>query len=122
MKFRMICLGIVALVLTASGCLPYSRHPCWGFRFHPCQNRGNGMCDPCAPAGSSPIHHPLLHRHKMRIASDCSACIGGAVAGMPTMSYPTVIGQPTPLHGPTVIPSSDLPMPNPMPPKPTSGY
>jgi hypothetical protein len=38
--------------------------------------------------------------------------------GLPTTSYPPVIGQPIPLPGPTVIPSSELP--NPMPVKPSA--
>jgi hypothetical protein len=46
-------------------------------------------------------------------------CIGGGATIAQPVGFPPVIGQPTPLPGPTVIPSSELP--NPMPVKP-SGY
>jgi hypothetical protein len=117
MKFRAICLGLVALVSLTSGCL-YSRHPCWGFRLHPCQTGGN-----CAPVCSSPIHHPILHRLS-HLGPDCPTCIGGGATihqpvGYPSMGYPPVIGQPIPIPGgPTVIPSNQLP--NPMPVKPSA--
>jgi hypothetical protein len=120
MKLRVICLGIVALVSMTSGCLPYHNHPCWGFRLHPCQTGGN--CAPCAPAWSSPIHHPIGHKLS-HVGLGCPTCIGGgamispAISG-PSVIYPPVIGQPTPLPGPTVIPSHDLP--NPMPVKPSA--
>jgi hypothetical protein len=120
MKFRAICLGLAALVSLTSGCLPYHNHPCWGFRLHPCQN-GGGACGACAPVCSSPIHHPILHKFKDGGAG-CSTCIGGSTitqpAGYPMMTYPPVIGQPTPLPGPTIIPSNQLP--NPMPVKPSA--
>jgi hypothetical protein len=114
MKLRVICLGLVALVSLTSGCLPYHRHPCWGFRLRPCQTGGN--CAVGAPAWSSPIHHPILHK---RLHADCPVCIGGGATIAQPVGFPPVIGQPTPLPGPKVIPSSELP--NPMPVKP-SGY
>jgi hypothetical protein len=122
MTFRAICLGLAALVLTTAGCLPYHRHPCWGFRLRPCQT-GGGDCGACAPAWSSPIHHPILHRLAHH-GHDCPACIGGGAtiatpAVYPSTSYPPVIGEPVPLHHPTIVPSDKVP--NPMPVKP-SGY
>lgn len=116
MKFRAICFTLVALVSMTSGCL-YSRHPCWGFRLHPCQT-GGGMC---APACSSPINRPLLN-HKRSIAPGCPTCIGDGsfaappMGAFPSMAYPPVIGTPYPIPGPKVIPSGELP--NPMPVKP----
>ena len=119
MKFRAISLGLAALVSIASGCMPYRHHPCWGFRLHPCAT-GGGQC---APAGSSPIHHPIKHR-LAHVGHGCPTCIGGGAMinqpiGLPTTSYPPVIGNPVPLPGPTVIPSNQLP--SPMPVK-QSGY
>ncbi len=121
MKFRAICFGLVALVSLTSGCL-YHRHPCWGFRLHPCQTGGG--CGTCAPVCSSPIHHPILHHKIASVGSGCPSCIGGGAminqpVGYPSMAYPPIIGNPSPLPGPTIIPSHDLP--NPMPVKP-SGY
>ena len=120
MKYRAICLGLVALVSLTSGCLPYHRHPCWGFRLRPCQTGGN--CAPCEPAWSSPIHHPIKHR-LAHVGHGCPTCIGGGAMinqplGQPSTSYPPVIGQPVPLPGQTVIPSHELP--NPMPVKPSA--
>jgi hypothetical protein len=111
MKFRAICFGLVALVSMTSGCL-YMRHPCWGFRFHPCQTGGM-----CAPACSSPIHRPLLHHHKFSHgAIGCPTCAGGPSGAFPAMAYPPIIGNPMQLPAPKVVPSGD--MPNPMPTKP----
>jgi hypothetical protein len=123
MKFRAICLGLVALVFTTSGCLPYHNHPCWGFRLHPCSTGGGGGCGVCAPVCSSPIHHPILHKFSVG-APGCSTCVGGGPIITQPISYPIgtnppVIGQPNPLQGPSIIPSRELP--NPMPVK-QSGY
>jgi hypothetical protein len=117
MKFRLICLGLAAVVSLTSGCV-YKHHPCWGFRLHPCQHGGCG----CAPACSSSrvSVSPVVYRPT---GGDC--CLnGGPVihspaglpAGYPSMTYPPVIGSPTPLPGATIIPSHELP--NPMPVKP----
>ena len=118
MKFRAICFGLVALVSTTSGCLPYHNHPCWGFRLHPCATGGAcGACAPCAPVCSSPIHHPILHK-LADLGPGCPTCTGetpvmSAPAGYPTMSFPPIIGQPSPLPAPRVVPPGETP--NPMP-------
>ena len=121
MKFRTLCLGLVALVSMTSGCL-YHNHPCFGFRLHPCASRGEGGCSPCS-ACKHFFHQPVS-------SEGCGCNSGGAAMGYPSGygsmpgypagSYVPLIGNPNPLPGtgsPTIIPSRDLPMPNPMPGK-----
>ena len=111
MKARILTLAFVAVTSLASGCYwchSSCCHPCLGWRLH-------NWCHPCAPVCSSPVPSvgPVVGPV---VGPGCGGCCDG---GGPTITqpagYPPVIGQPIPLPGPTVVPSSVLPNPMPVP-------
>jgi hypothetical protein len=138
MKSRLLCLGLLATVsqLFATGCF----HPIQRWRAnHPC-----GTCRPCGVcAEKHPLLHPVHTRRAMigdpvgpvgpvMASPPCHGCSSGMVApGVPVgfggnpgtvvpitappAGYPP-IGYPMPITpGPTVVPSSDVPNPMPVP-------
>lgn len=132
MKSRAIWSILLAGVVSmSSGC--YCLHNCFpnvGWRFH---QHGCGGCAPaCTSACSSPAPVAFGSGPVVPGGPGCSSCAAGALpppivtqpagytpAGYTPAGYPPVIGSPMPIPGPTIIPSSELPVP--MPVKKTNG-
>jgi hypothetical protein len=112
MKRRaLLCALAMCIVSLTSGC--FCCHECFpnlGWRFRGC------CC--CGHVNSAPVSTPVAFRPPMVVASgpECPRCPphgGNQPAGYPPIAYPPVIGNPMPIPGANVIPSSELPQPMP---------
>lgn len=141
MNTRLLCLGlaVAAAQLFATGCHPVARfranHPYIAANgpvypiLHPIETRRALIGAPVGydGPGVGPIAPPCHGCGAPGVPVSFSggpfegvpvAPTGYPPAGYPYSGYPSVIGSPKPLlPGPTVVPSNELHMPTPMPPK-----